>query len=97
MVNGTSSCRARVWARRVLPVPVGPMRRMFDLASSTSSCLRTRLLVLDALVVVVDRHRQFALGRLLADHELVQMVLDLVGLGQIRSADLGLVRPDPRR
>src|ERR1700759_4663601 len=37
MANGTFSSRARVWARRVLPEPVGPSSRMFDLASSTPS------------------------------------------------------------
>src|SRR5205809_511888 len=36
MVKGTSRIRASVWARSVLPTPVGPMRRMFDLSSSTS-------------------------------------------------------------
>ncbi len=36
MVNGTSRIRARVWASRVLPQPVGPISRMFDFASSTS-------------------------------------------------------------
>ena len=28
MADGTSRIFARVWARRVLPLPVGPMRRM---------------------------------------------------------------------
>jgi hypothetical protein len=36
MVKGTSMMRANVWARSVLPQPVGPISRMFDLASSTS-------------------------------------------------------------
>jgi hypothetical protein len=36
MVNGTWSMRARVWARRVFPEPVGPMRRMLAFCSSTS-------------------------------------------------------------
>jgi len=36
MVKGTESRRASVWARSVLPVPVGPMRRMLDFVSSTS-------------------------------------------------------------
>ena len=47
MANGTLSMRASVWARRVLPHPVGPIRRMLDLESSTSSLrglpARTRL------------------------------------------------------
>jgi hypothetical protein len=37
IVNGTSRMRANVCARSVLPTPVGPMSRMFDLSSSTSS------------------------------------------------------------
>jgi hypothetical protein len=37
MANGTLSMRASVCARWVLPQPVGPMSRMFDLASSTWS------------------------------------------------------------
>jgi hypothetical protein len=36
MVKGTSRMRARVCARRVLPTPVGPRSRIFDLSSSTS-------------------------------------------------------------
>ena len=35
--NGTLSIRARVWASSVLPQPVGPISRMFDFWSSTSS------------------------------------------------------------
>ena len=37
----------------------------------------------DALVVVVDRHRQHDLGPLLSDHIIVQASLDLHGLGQL--------------
>jgi hypothetical protein len=37
MANGTLRKRASVRASRVLPVPVGPMRRMFDFSSSTSA------------------------------------------------------------
>ncbi len=36
MAKGTDSSRARVWASRVLPEPVGPTSRMFDFCSSTS-------------------------------------------------------------
>jgi len=43
---------------------------------------------LDALVVVVDRHRQGALGRALADYILVEEVVDLGGLGQLVELDL---------
>ena len=37
MANGTSRMRARVCASSVLPVPVGPIRRMLDFDSSTSA------------------------------------------------------------
>src|SRR5262249_53579242 len=37
--EGTSRMRASVCANSVLPVPVGPISRMFDFASSTSLCL----------------------------------------------------------
>ena len=36
MANGTSRIRASVCAISVLPVPVGPISRMFDFASSIS-------------------------------------------------------------
>ena len=36
IVNGTWRSRASVWARSVLPVPVGPISMMFDFCSSTS-------------------------------------------------------------
>ena len=36
MVNGTSSNLARVCANKVLPLPVGPRRRILLLPSSTS-------------------------------------------------------------
>jgi hypothetical protein len=39
--------------------------------------------VAQALVVVVDRDRQRALGRLLADHVVVEVGLDLVGRRQV--------------
>ena len=64
-------------------MPVGPMSRMFDLVSSTSF-LPALLADLDALVVVVDGDRQLLLGLLLADHVLVEELLDLVGDGQAR-------------
>ena len=37
MAKGTLSIRASVWARNVLPEPVGPSIKMLDLATSTSS------------------------------------------------------------
>ena len=36
MAKGTCRVRARVWARSVLPEPVGPMSMILLLASSTS-------------------------------------------------------------
>ena len=35
--KGTFRMRARVWASRVLPQPVGPSSKMLDFCSSTSS------------------------------------------------------------
>ncbi len=40
MVKGTERSLASVWASSVLPVPVGPISRMFDLVSSISLRLR---------------------------------------------------------
>jgi hypothetical protein len=37
MANGTFKTRARVRASKVLPQPVGPIKRMFDLSSSISA------------------------------------------------------------
>jgi len=36
IVNGTSKILANVCAKRVLPHPVGPTKRIFDFESSTS-------------------------------------------------------------
>ena len=66
--------RASVWASSVLPQPVGPISRMFDFASSTS-LFRGR--VVQALVVVVDGDREHLLGVVLADHVVVQDLVDL--------------------
>jgi len=68
MVKGTSRIRASVCASSVLPDPVGPISRMFDLASSTSSCL---VLVMEALVVVMDGDREHLLGVVLPDDVVV--------------------------
>jgi hypothetical protein len=40
IVNGTDRSLASVCASSVLPVPVGPISRMFDFVSSTSWRLR---------------------------------------------------------
>ena len=49
-----------------------------------------RLVHLDALVVVVDRHRQLLLRLVLTDHVLVQKCLDLLRLGQVGRSCTGL-------
>ena len=54
---------------------------MFDFCSSMSDVVG--LHHLHALVVVVDRHRQRALGLLLADDVLVEHVVDLPRLGEV--------------
>ena len=68
--------RASVWASSVLPQPVGPISRMFDLSSSTSPPFAA---VGQALVVVVDGDREDPLGVVLADHVVVEDGLDLAG------------------
>ena len=73
MANGTSRMRASVCASSVLPVPVGPISRMLRLRQLH---VRAPLLVhLDALVVVVDGHRQLLLGGVLPDYVLIQILL----------------------
>jgi hypothetical protein len=91
MVNGTSRMRASVCASSVLPTPVGPRSRMLDLSSSTSSSRASA--GVDALVVVVDRHRQRLLGLLLPDHVLVERRLDLLRRRDLRDRlrDLALL------
>jgi hypothetical protein len=81
MVNGTSRMRASVWASRVLPCPWAEQQDVGLLELDVVVPQRVRV---DALVVVVDRDRQEPLGPLLADHVLVQDVLDLR-----RGRDLG--------
>jgi hypothetical protein len=44
---------------------------------------------LDALVMVVDGHRQDLLALLLADHVVVQELVDLTGLGELLQLQLG--------
>ena len=70
--------RASVWASRVLPQPVGPIRRMLDLASSTSLPLAA---VGEALVVIVHSDGEHALGVVLTDHVVGQYLTDLGGGG----------------
>ena len=61
---------------------------MFDFCSSTSRVL-ARLGDLDALVVVVDGDRERALGGVLADHVLVEDLVDLLRLGQVLELEAG--------
>src|SRR5271170_4387877 len=74
MANGTCSRRARVWARAVLPQPVGPIRRtlLFEIGIAD-------LAAEHALVMVDDRDGQRLLHPLLADDVLVQMGHELAG------------------
>ena len=67
-----------------MPQPVGPISRMFDFASSTSLFFGG---VVQALVVVVHRDREHALGVVLADDVIVEDALDLF---RGRHAFLGL-------
>src|ERR1700745_1242936 len=68
MVKGTSRMRASVCANSVLPEPVGPISRMFDFASSTSLLG----LVVETLVVIMDRDREHLLGVILTDDIVVK-------------------------
>ena len=80
MAKGTSRMRASVWASSVLPEPVGPIRRMFDLSISMSGFLGA---VHQPLVVAVDGHGQDLLGLLLADDVLVEVLDDLPRRGDL--------------
>ena len=93
MAKGTLRIRARVRASRVLPQPVGPIRRMFDLSSSTS--LIGVLAVDQPLVVVVHGDREHLLGPVLVDHVGVELFLDLARGGNIGEERLGHAPPPP--
>jgi len=80
MANGTLSMRARVWASRVLPQPVGPSSKMFDFDSSTPSSVAGPAWT---ACMVVDRDREDLLRVLLADHVVVQELEDLTRLGKV--------------
>ena len=79
--------RASVWASSVLPQPVGPEQE--DVGLLQLDVRVGRLHHLHALVVVVDRHRQRALGLLLADDVLVEDVVDLPRLGEVLQVERG--------
>ena len=51
------------------------------------------LVHLDALVVVVDRHRQLPLGGFLTDHVLVQILLHFQRLGELMGRPVRLIVP----
>ena len=84
MAKGTLRILARVWASSVLPEPVGPSSRMFDLPQLD---VVGADLGVDALVVVVDGDRENLLGALLADDVVVEDGLDLGRLGHRRQAE----------
>ena len=75
-----SRIRASVWASSVLPQPVGPISRMFDLSISTSGSL---VAVHQPLVVAVDGDGQHLLGVVLADDVLVELLDDLPRRGNL--------------
>jgi hypothetical protein len=81
--------RANVWAKKVLPQPVGPSKQhvglgQFDVVVAT----RTGL---NALVVVVDGNRENLLCFDLTDHELVQEGRDFAGRRNLVEDGLGAV------
>ncbi len=74
-----------------MPEPGGPDQQdvalgEFDLVARAHALGAAGL---QALVVVVDRHRQDALGALLADDVLVEDFLDFLGLGELVAGALG--------
>ena len=77
MAKGTFSTRARVWANRGLAAAGGAHEQ--DVALLELHVVAAA--EVDALVVVIYRHRQGHLGSLLADDILVQHLVDLPGGG----------------
>ena len=91
MVNGTFRSRASVSASSVLPEPGGPDQQdvalgELDLVARAHALGAAGL---QALVMVVDRHREHALGALLADHVLIEDFLDFLGLGKLVAGAFG--------
>ena len=78
--------RARVWAIKVLPQPVGPINKMLDFDSSTSP---SRLFPSSTLVVVVDRNGQDPLRLILSDDVVVQEGIDLARRWQLTERNVG--------
>ena len=83
MVNGTSRIRANVCASSVLPQPVGPISRIFDLRFQH----RGLAAMGKALVVIVDGDRKHLFGARLTDHIFIEKIADLTW-GRHPSADL---------
>ena len=73
-----------------MPQPVGPEHQDVRLRQLDAVAVRAATLVpgLDALVVVVDRDRERALGLALPDDVLVEEIVDLGRLGQLVELDL---------
>ena len=69
-----------------MPQPVGPEQQ--DVRLLQLDVLLVGLHHLHALVVVVDRHRQRALGLLLADDVLVEDVVDLPRLREVLDVEV---------
>ncbi len=78
MAKGTSSMRASVWAKSVLPQPVGPSSKMLLLAKLDLVIFGTQAQG-NALVVIVDGDGERLLGILLADDVLGQLGMNLDG------------------
>ena len=85
MQNGTSRTRARVCASSVLPEPGRADQQHVRLLELD---LVDLVAGVDPLVVVVDGDREDLLGPLLADHVLVERVLDLVRVRELRARAL---------
>ena len=80
MAKGTLRILASVWARRVLPLPVGPMSNMLDFELRAVRCLGAHR---DPLVVVVDGDGEDPLRLVLSNDVLVEDAVDLTGLGEV--------------
>ena len=92
MVKGTERSLASVCASSVLPVPVGPISRMFALGQLDVVAAARLLLDFDALVVVVDGDGELLLRPLLADDVLVEELLDFLR-GRQRRARAAVLEP----
>ena len=89
MQKGTSRTRASVWASSVLPRAGRAHQQHVGLLELDFVDLVAGV---DPLVVVVDGDRQDLLGAFLADHVLVERVLDLARVGELGRVRLGARR-----